>query len=222
MVTFDNSRNVEVRMSFRGVSSVFRANLMTLGNDPLMKGSGIGDLSPTKLRALLEYTDHRFRVDPKSPLRWEEQFKKSLSKDCRDLLLAKVLMTPEELRTLMACVHGMNAKMAIEAGARDIAHKVEEVIDYQYHDGFNHMTRDDDFIAVRRGGRVVSIIALPGNDFNEMKKFLKAGGDLMLTPENIEGFRKYMHDYKKAKAYALANMKVEREVKVGISLTRKD
>ena len=93
----------------------------------------------------------------------------------------------------------LKTSLVLDAGVWPKDYKQALAYIYEYHDGFNHLTRDDDFLAVRCGDHVVEKIYLPGNDLNDLKAFLKAGGDRVLSLENVAKFRKAAFAARKAK-----------------------
>lgn len=199
MVTFDNGRHsATVRPAPATSAADLKLDLRAIGNEPLLSGSRIGELGEKRLKALIEYVDHGFRPDPASSLTWREQFCRALAGAGDSHLLRRTELTPGQLKEVRAAVRDINLSLAMAARAVDPASAFRSAVTYQYHDGFNHLTRDDDFIAVRSGDRIVAIIALPGNDYNELKKFLKAGGDRVLSPENVQAFRRALAAAKKA------------------------
>jgi hypothetical protein len=211
MIEFDRGQHLAViHLSLAGVSMPVSLDLRDIRSEPLLRDSRLGELSPKRLKALLEYVDHGFRLDPKSPVPWKEQFCSALSKACSDLLSAPVRLTADQVAQLPALVRAANLSVPKALGVPDPAKAFDMAVSYDYHDGFRHMTRDDDFIAVRRGGRIVGIIALPGNDWNDLINFLKDGGHKLVDPENLDQFRKAYSAARKAHTLDLLSRPVER------------
>jgi hypothetical protein len=113
------------------------------------------------------------------------------------VLSLPVKLTPEEIRELKVDVRRANRELAVKAGVDPAVFR--QAVSYQYHDGFHHLTRDDDFIAVRCGNRIVGIIALPGNDRNEVKRFLKAARGRMFEPSNLADVKRAVREVKKSR-----------------------
>lgn len=197
MVTFDRGRrHALVQLSLMGVSMSVRLDLKDILSEPLLRDSRLGELDPKRLKALVEYVDHRFKLDRRSSLPWKEQFCRALVKECGDLLSLPVKLTPEEIRELKVDVRRTNRELA--AAAKVEPDKFRKALTYQYHDGFHHLTRDDDFIAVRCGDRIVGIIALPGNDRNEVKRFIRAARGRMFEPRNLADVRRAVREVRKS------------------------
>lgn len=212
MIEFDKGQHMAmIQLSLMGVSLNLNLDLDNLRNEPLLKDSRVVGLSPKRLKALLEYVDHVFKVDPKSVLPWKDQFLKRLDRECEALLSLPVKLSPEQLADVRRYVKETNA--GLEKALAAAPGSIGLALEFQYHDGFNHLTRDDDFIAVRCGGRIVSIIPLPGNDYNEVKTFLKAGGDRVLDPANVEAFRRALIHARKMDARRLVRKVTEKAVK---------
>lgn len=221
MIEFDNGQHMAmVQLSLNGVSVNLNLDLRNIKSEALLKDSRLGELDPRRLKALLEYVDHGFRLDPKSAVPWKEQFCRKLLKECDTLLRLPVTLTPEQLEALRKEVNGVNLSLVNAAKKLPDDYRAAVKLTAVYHDGFNHLTRDDDFIALRAGGRIVSIIPLPGNDFNELKKFLKAGGDRVLSPENVAKFKEAVAEAKRQNTMELLNRKVERKPFSGLKITR--
>lgn len=88
MIEFDKGRHAAVvELSLNGISMNMRLDLDDVRSEPLLRDSRVGELSPQRLKALLEYVDHGFRVDPRSPLPWKEQFCRKLVKECEALMI---------------------------------------------------------------------------------------------------------------------------------------
>ena len=204
MIEFDNGQHMAmIQLSLQGVSVNVDIDLHRVKENPFLMKAGLGDLSPKRLKALLEYTDHRFKLDPKSPVPWKEQFYLALARDAAALRKEVMKLTPDQVKEVRRILKDTHGALEKAIGAVAGSGVLEKALTYQYHDGFHHLTRDDDFIAVRRGGRLVSVIPLAGNDFNEVKKFLKAGADAVLDPHNVESFRKCVRHAKKMDAAKL-------------------
>ena len=211
MIEFDRGQHMAViHLSLAGVSMPVSLDLRDIRSEPLLRDSRLGELSPKRLKALLEYVDHGFRLDPKSPVPWKEQFCSALSKACSDLLSASVRLTPDQLAKLPALVRAANLSIPKALRVPDPAGAFDLAVSYDYHDGFRHMTRDDDFIAVRRGGKIIGIIALPGNDWNDLINFLKDGGDKLVERENLDQFRKVYSAARKAHTMKVLSRPAER------------
>ena len=217
MIEFDKGlRTAVIKLSLNGVYLNLNLSLGDIRSEALLQDSRLGELGPKRLKALLEYVDHRFEVDPRSPIPWKEQFCRALAKECDALLSLPVKLTPEQLREVRRAVRETN--VSLERAAQAAPGALGLALEFQYHDGFNHLTRDDDFIAVRRGGRIVGVIALPGNDYNEVKKFLMAGGDRVLDPTNVECFRAALRHARKMDALRLTGRVSRRVVSAGIKI----
>lgn len=221
MIEFDNGQHMAmVQLSLNGVSVNVNLDLRNIKSEALLKDSRLGELDSKRLKALLEYVDHGFKLDPKSSVPWKEQFCRKLAKECDALLSLPVMLTPEQLKALRKGVNEVNLSLVNAAKKLPDDYKAAVKLTAMYHDGFNHLTRDDDFIALRAGNRVVSIIPLQGNDYNELKKFLKAGGDRVLDPENVVKFKKAVAEVKRQNTQELLNRKVERKPWSGLKITR--
>lgn len=221
MIEFDNGQHMAmVQLSLNGVSVNLNLDLRNIKSEALLKDSRLGELDPKRLKALLEYVDYGFKLDPKSAVPWKEQFCRKLAKECDALLSLPVTLTPEQLKALRKGVTDVNMSLVNAAKKLPDDYKAAVKITAMYHDGFNHLTRDDDFIALRAGGRIVSIIPLQGNDYNELKKFLKMGGDRVLSPENVDRFLRSVAEAKRLKTQDLLSRKVERKPSFGLKITR--
>ena len=205
-----------IRLSLMGVDQDIRLDLRNIGNEPLLKGTGLDTLSLKRLYAFLEYADHKFRVDARNPLPWKEQFLGAFVAMWRALGTKACCVTAVELAALRKGVFVTNQALALQGGAEGVK-EFRETLSYQYHDGFDHMTRDDDFFAVRCGNRIVEIIPLPGNDYNELKSFIRNASRRILERENIERFRAACCEMRKSRAAKLANREVKKQRK-GLSV----
>lgn len=204
MIEFDSGRHLAmIKLSLMGVSVNMNLDLRKAREEPLLVKAGLAGLPEGRLKALLEYTDHRFKVDPRSPLPWKEQFFLALGRDAEVLRKAVLKLTPAELKELRRVIKDTHGTLEKAIGAVAGSGVMDLALKYQYHDGFHHLTRDDDFFAVRCGNRIVGIIPLKGNDRNELLKFLKAGADAVLDPTNVESFRKCVRHAKKLDAAQL-------------------
>jgi len=211
MINFnDGQQTATLKLSLEGVSLSSNIDLRILANDPVLKDSRIRELTPKQLKSLLEYVDHRFKVDPRSALPWRDQFLRSLAKECEAFLKLPVKLTPERMAEIRKAVKDVNVSLERAIGAK--SGEFGDALQYQYHDGFRHLTRDDDFIAVRRGGQIVSIIMLRGNDENDIINFLKYAKGKILNPDNIDAFRESLFNARKMKALELTNRKASKGV----------
>lgn len=221
MIEFDKGQHMAmIQLSLEGVSVKLNLDMKDIKSEPLLQGTRLGSIPKKSLKLFLEYADHRFRLDPKSPVPWKEQFCRFLGKECEAFLGAARTMTPAQLKELVKGVREANMSLVKAAGVMpDDYKRALQAVSFSYHDGFNHFTRDDDFIAVRCGNKIVSIIALPGNDHNEAKKFLKMGGDRILEPQNVAKLRKAVAAARRMKMSELLNRKsvVKRE---GLTITK--
>lgn len=203
MVQFDESTSkATLKLSLGNVSVPVTIDLFDLSTEPVLGKSLLQRLDLRRRRAFLEYADACFKLDKLSPVPWRDQFCTFLAKESDRILSLPVKVSSAELRELMDYVRNVRRQLVADAGV----HREEfgEALCYQYHDGFNHLTRDDDFFAVFCGNRIVSIIPLPGNDYNELKKFLMAGSDQVLSPENVVALHKAVMEMRKSKLAKLA------------------
>lgn len=198
----------------------WNVDLRNIGSEPLLKGSRVGELDPKRLKALLEYVVHGMKVDMSSPGTWKAQLCRKFAKECDALLSRPVTLTLEQLTQIRKEVNGVNLSLVNAAKKLPDDYRAAVKLTAVYHDGFNHLTRDDDFIALRAGGRIVSIIPLQGNDYNELKKFLKMGGDRVLSPENVDRFLRSVAEAKRQNTMELLNRKVERKPFSSLKITR--
>lgn len=190
MIEFDKGQHMAmVQLSLMGVSVNVHLDLKNIKSEALLKDSRLDRLSSKRLKALLEYSDHTFKIDPKSSVPWKEQFLRKLSRDCDMILSLPVTLSTADIAQLRKSMKETNLSLVKAAKALPDDFKKAQKLSFQYHDGFHHLTRDDDFFAVRQGNRIVSIIPLPGNDFNEVKRFLEAGSRRVLSEQNIGLFR---------------------------------
>lgn len=206
MIEFDKGQRMAmIQLSLMGTSVNLNLDMRNIKSEPLLKDSRLNELTMTNLKGLLEYVDHHFKVDPKSALPWKEQYCMALAKECEKLLKAIKTLSPQHFEELSALVDDkvLQVRSDLLKAAKVRPEMYAPAVSYQYHDGFNHMTRDDDFIAVRRGNKVIGIIALPGNDYNEVKKFLKAGGDKCLSAQNVEAFKQAVRKVKQSQAASM-------------------
>lgn len=211
---------VSLRMS-PGLIIPMTLNLKDMSNLPLPKGHSLDKLSERKLKELIAYAEHKFSYNSKSVVGIYDQFCRFLSTECDKLLnpVFRDSLTTEQMSELKGFIKDCHGQL--ERKACVFPGTVKDAISFQYHDGFNHLTRDDDFIAVRCGDKIVSIIALPGNDFNDLKKFLLAGGEKVLSPENVVNFRKAVRLMKRDKAFELAQRRTKKVFSSGLSLFKK-
>lgn len=220
MIEFDKGQHMAmIQLSLVGVSVNVHLDLKNIKSEFLLRDSRLDKLSPKRLKALLEYSDHTFKLDPKSPVPWKEQFCRKLSRDCDMLLSLPVLLTAAEIAQLRQSIKQTHLSLINVAKVLPDDFKKAQKLSYYYFDGFHHLTRDDDFLAVRKGNQIVSIIPLPGNDFNELKKFLEAGGKKVLEQDNIQLFKSAVKEVHKLDTQLLLEKTVTRTVTMGLKLS---
>ena len=118
MIEFDNGlQTATIKLSLDGVYLNLNLNLADIRSEAMLRDSRLGELGPKRLKALLEYVDHGFKVDPKSPLPWKEQFCRALAKECDALLSLPVKLTPEQLREVRRAVRETNVSLERAAQA---------------------------------------------------------------------------------------------------------
>ena len=222
MIEIDKGQHIAmIQLSLMGVSVNVHIDMNNIRKEHLLQNSRLSELSPKRLVSLLEFTDHTFKVDPKSVVPWRDQFLMRLSKNCDELLSLPKTLSVAEMDYIRKTVKDSNMSLAKAAKVvPEMVHKAQK-ISYQYHDGFNHLTRDDDFIAVRAGRRIVGMIPLPGNDFNELKKFLKLGGDRVLEPENVAKFLKAVKEVKRNEAMQVIEKHVSKKSSFSLKIEHK-
>lgn len=199
MVEFDERTQVaKLSLEFQGVAVPFRISLGDVRQDPLLRGSGLDRLSPERYKALLEYCGCNFKPNWKSFFTIQEQFCKYLASQCDILLDRRPSIRSSEFAEIKQDVDNTNFVLLRKAGVKP--EEFREAMSYQYFAGVHHMTRDDDFIAVRKGGKVVSIIPLAGNDYNEVKRFITEGREDVLSVRNIGDLKDCVRKVRQQKA----------------------
>ncbi len=202
MIEFDKGQHTaRIILTTSGVSVNLNLDMNNIKAEPALRDSRLHELKPSQLKNLLEYVDNKFKVDFRSPLTWKEQFCRSLAKECDTFLKVGRTLTPEQRTELLRTAKQINADLAkVAKVSPEVAAPVMSV---QY-SGFNRMVMDDDFIAVRAGGRVVSMIPLRGNDYNEVKKYLSIAGEECLNSANIVDFKSVARKAIQVKALSAA------------------
>lgn len=193
----EDGRAAVVRLSLAGVVHEFRLSFESC-RERLFREFGLRGISDVRFRRSLERLGSSFALDPRSVLPWEEQFLQLLRAD----LAADYPLSVSLRYSLESEVHRVDDAFARACGQSD--RKVSEELVSVYCGGVNRLTMDDDYIAVCRGGQVVERIALEGNDENELKNFLRQGGDIVLSPENVHEYREAVRMARKRAAYAMA------------------
>lgn len=198
MIEIDGGQHLAlIQLSPGGVSVNINLNLNNLaGEMAFIKGNQLSKLDPKRFRALLRYTDHTFVPDMKSGIPWKEQFLRKLSANC-DLILTAKKLSSGEMEDLAKTLSDTNKQFMAKAKVLPDEFAAARQVSWQYHDGFRHLTRDDDFFIVRKGKDIVGMIPLAGNDYNELKKFLTENGDHMMQPENFVEFKKALMEAKR-------------------------
>lgn len=198
MIEFDGYI-AKLSLEYNGVFIPFNLNLADIRNNPDLKDSALANLSPNRLRAALEYADHTFKVNPSSVVPVQQQFIGHLK------AVGSLVLDPDSriigaasLGAIVSEVNAVNRELLEKAGV-NVGRK-SEAVSFQYFSGVHHMTLDDDFLAVRKGGKIVGMIPLPGNDYNEVKRFIKEGRNDILSVKNIGDLKNCVRKVKQSKA----------------------
>ena len=208
MVEFDEMGLIAMlSLSFSGVRRDERLDLRALVRDPALGPAGFGLLFMQQRRDLLRRVSKDFRVDPRSPLSWREQFVRACADECvrtlKLLAMRPQFLSREQMDDVIAGVLSVNKALAEKAGHDQ--RTLDQVLSTEYNAGFNHLYMDDDFIAVSRGGVVVEKIMLQGNDHNALKEFIREAQALVLSDGNINDFRQSAKVMRMAQAYSKVN-----------------
>ena len=210
MLEFDNDQHMAVVMiSMMNTTVKMPLDLKNIRSQGLLKNSHLDRLSDAELKALLQSVHKSFVFDPKAGGSVQEQFLKALSKACDNYLCLAVTLDPVERAELLKQVKDINAELLQRAGAKP--QEFRQALTSVYNPGVHHLTMDDDFIEIRRDGKVVEVIGLPGNDRNDLKNFLRyAGGERCLSQQNGNSLKDAINTLRKtlmrAAAEKVANM----------------
>jgi hypothetical protein len=224
MLVFDEKGHIALlSLFFAGVRKDERMDLHELVRDPVLAVAGFGSLSLEERKDLVRRVDKAFRVDPRSSLSWREQFVRSCAQECIRTLEIRAMrprfLSEEQMNDVIAGVVSVNRALAEKAGHD--WRTVNQVLSSEYNAGFNHLFKDDDFIAVRRGGMIVEKIMLQGNDHNVLKDFIREAQALILSDVNINDFRQSAKAMRMAQAYSRVSEQSQSRSK-GYGLRRED
>lgn len=167
-------------------------------------GHGIDKLSNAQLRGLIVRASMNFKANPDLNVSYESRFARCLVRECDQFRNAQRLLSPVQVAEFRKIVEDTN--MSICDAAKVSREHFEPCVTSEY-SGFNNLTMDDDFICLKKGGLVVSVIALPGNDYNLIKNYLREAGDKCLSATNIDDFRLCLKRYRQDKALKLCENK---------------
>lgn len=200
MIRFTEDQKTAVLvLSLAGVAREYRMSLSECARR-MEQRYGLRKVSESRLREALVRMEG-FALDQNGQEAWEDRFLDSLAGELRlDVRTSPRLR--ERYRRFVAKVVRM-----LEERAGVTAKNLPEEVTAVYFEGVNTLTMDDDYLSLRKGGRVVELIALEGNDVNELKDFLRQGGDIVLSFENAVAYRDAVRVARMMQAYELADRK---------------
>ena len=217
MIRFlEDGYSVLLSLSLAGVSQDYHLSMKEL-TDTLASEHGLRNVSEARLRRILSDREVvRFEPDPRDVRPWKEQFVAYVANGLRrDKRISREGL--ESLRTETASVR---ERLLDAAGCRSdvLSHSLYSI----YCSGVSTLTMDDDFISICRGDQVIEKVSLEGNDENDLKLFLMQGGDVVLSPENVEDFILSVRAMKKRAALDFMEdiMSAHHERQMSLSLKR--
>lgn len=168
-----------------------------------MQGHRAHKLSYKEFKLVAKSMEERFVPDMSSGRSVEDQFVEVMAK-VADVLHPRrgTVLTTSQIQGL-----GLDIRMIHESflKAAGIASKeFSQAMTAGYCEGVDTLFQTQDFIAIRKGNTIVARINLEGNDYNELREFLKHGGDRVLTMENIEQLQQAVKRMKMDAAIELA------------------
>ena len=195
----EDQKTAVLVLSLAGAAREYRLSLDECA-ERMERRYGLRKVSGRRLREALERMD-AFAVDRNEREAWEECFLDSLAGELR----SQVKLSPRMREKCRRYVDRVARMLEERAGAT--ARNLSEEVTAVYFEGVNTLTMDDDYLSLRKGGRVVELVALEGNDANELKDFLRQGGDLVLSLENAMAYRDAVRVARMMQAYDLADRK---------------
>lgn len=217
-ISFDDTKKrMTVSFSFKG-----NVESMVLPYDRLRKGelgmSGAYKFSYSELKVVAHELAQRFRLDPKCDLAWKQQFLLVMDHTLKSLYPPvgnSSSLTIAQIKLLRLDTKVFMQDLYEKAGTNQ--KEFREALSMGYCPGVDSMFCTDDYITIRKGDKIIAKVALPGNDYVELRRFLTQGGDRILTMENIENLKDGVRRMKMEKALALAERKCGK-ASVGLKL----
>ena len=110
--------------------------------------------------------------------------------------------TPEELQTLKINAKMLQYELCKKAGITP--KEFSEALSVGYCGGVDNMFCTDDFLTIRQGNKIVSVVNLPGNDYVELKEYFDSRSIQILSAENISALKESIRQMKLESALELA------------------
>lgn len=219
VVKFDDSkRNVLITFTVNSTTQrmVIGYDDMRNGLIPMLSKSRANHLSYREFKALITEIAKRFQLDPKSSLTWSEQFGRMIAHVAGVLHPVNPVhaITHDQIQALKIDAKLLQNTMCEKAGisAKDFT----EALSVGYCAGVDNLFCTDDFLTVRQGNKIVAIIGLPGNDYNELKSHFINEAQRVLSPSNIETIKREIRQMKIDNALELAQRKGSINMSLGL------
>ena len=166
----------------------------------------VQSLSYREFKCLASELSERFCVDPACEMTWSDQFCKLLSSAAAVIYPnGRISITPEQINQLKLEVKKIQDKLCKEAGITQ--KEFTSAVTSDYCSGVDTMFCTDDYLTIRQGDIIITRIALPGNDYSELRDYVLRNQDRILNPSNIETLRQSIREMKLYEALELANRK---------------
>lgn len=189
------------------------------GKVPRLANTRAYKLSYDEFKILAKELAIRFKMDPKVSLSWSDQFLLVFG-HAAGVMHSKglaVSLTADELKALKLDARMLGRELCLKAGVDPKG--FGEALTAGYCSGVDTLFCTDDFIAIRKGNTIISRINLAGNDYNELKQFIRNAWDRIVSSENIEALKEGLRQLKLDGAYELACRKPDKKSKkMGIGL----
>ncbi len=198
MIEFDkNQQTAQIKISAIGTSVNLNLDLKNIKSEALLHNSTLDTLTKKQLKGLLEYADAKFKPNLQSPMSWKEQFLTFLVATHEKLKNSPEMLNVLERQNINQEVNKVNAELMKKGGADPKLFAAALTVQYS---GFKSMTMDDDYLAVRANGKIISVLPLKGNDYKEVMEYLKQGGKECLSQNNVVDFKSAIRKVKQGQA----------------------
>lgn len=220
-VKFDDKKH-QVTVTFN-VNSV-RQNMVLdyekirKGLDPSFVRSRVHRLSYDEFKYVSSELAKRFRVDPKISLSWAQQYALVFGKvaDVMHPVNQSMVISAEQLHALKVDVKMLQNELCKKAGITP--KEFSEALSVGYCGGVDNLFCTDDFLTIRQGNKIVSIVNLPGNDYIELKEYFTNRSRQILSEDNIMALRESIRQMKLDSALELAQRSGTLKMSPGLQL----
>ena len=204
----DRKRQLTVKYLLNNIeqSIVISFDDMKRGVVTPLSGISVQSLSYREFKSLASELSEKFYANKSSTLTWSEQFCKLFSSAAALIYPeGRISITPEQINALKLDVKQMQKELCKKA---EITPKeLSEAVTAGYCSGVDTMFCTDDYLTIRQGDTIITRIALPGNDYCELRDFVLRNQDRILNPDNIEALRQSIREMKLQEALELTQRK---------------